>query len=106
MKIVNIKNANDYAQYTVNVPEAGFYALSVRNANGSPNAADASHFFSVNGSSGANLNIVYSGSNRWGASTAKVNLKKGDNIIRFSKGTTLPKSTVWIYSSLICREFY
>lgn len=89
MKIANIKNANDYAQFTVNVPKAGFYALSVRNANGSPNAADASHFLSVNGSSGANLNIVYSGSNRWGASTAKVYLKKGDNIIRFSKGNNL-----------------
>ncbi|WP_438495708.1 family 43 glycosylhydrolase [Paenibacillus sp. IHBB 3054] len=89
MKIANIKNANDYAQFTVNVPKAGFYVLSVRNANGSSNAADASHFLSVNGSSGANLNIVYSGSNRWGASTAKVYLKKGDNIIRFSKGNNL-----------------
>ncbi|MRN52141.1 family 43 glycosylhydrolase [Paenibacillus sp. LC-T2] len=89
MKVANIKNANDYAQFTVNVLEAGFYVLSVRNANGSPNAADASHFLSVNGSSGANMNIVYSGSNRWGASTAKVYLKEGDNIIRFSKGNNL-----------------
>ncbi|ASA26318.1 family 43 glycosylhydrolase [Paenibacillus donghaensis] len=89
MKIANIKSANDYAQFTVTVPEAGFYVLSVRNANGSSNAADASHFLSVNGSSGANLNIVYSGSNRWGTSTAKVYLKQGDNIIRFSKGNNL-----------------
>ncbi|WP_438444142.1 family 43 glycosylhydrolase [Gorillibacterium sp. sgz5001074] len=89
MKIANIKNADDYAQFTVHVPEAGFYMLSVRNANGSPNAADASHILSVNGSPGANLNIVYSGSNRWGASTAKVYLKEGDNILRFSKGNNL-----------------
>ncbi|SDL65797.1 family 43 glycosylhydrolase [Paenibacillus jilunlii] len=86
MKIANINNANDYAQFTVNVPEAGFYMMSVRNANGSPNAAEASHILSVNGSSGANLNIVYSGLNRWGASTAKVYLKEGDNILRFWKG--------------------
>lgn len=86
MKIANIKNANDYAQFTVNVPEAGFYMLSVRNANSSPNAADASHILSVNGSSGVNLNIVYSGLNRWGLSTAKVYLKEGKNILRFSKG--------------------
>ncbi|MEC0176846.1 family 43 glycosylhydrolase [Paenibacillus favisporus] len=89
MKIAGIKNANDYAQFTVNVPEAGFYNLSVRNANGSSNAADASHILSVNGSSGAKLNIVYSGPNRWGASAAKVFLKEGDNIIRFSKGSNL-----------------
>lgn len=88
-KIANIKNANDYAQFTVNVPEAGFYVLSVHNANGSSNGADASHILSVNGSSGANLNIVYSGWNRWGASTAKVYLKQGDNIIRFSTGANL-----------------
>ncbi|MFM9277817.1 family 43 glycosylhydrolase [Paenibacillus jiagnxiensis] len=88
-KIANIKNANDYAQFTVNVPEAGFYVLSVRNANGSSNGADASHILSVNGSSGANLNIVYSGWNRWGFSTAKVYLKQGKNTIRFSTGANL-----------------
>ncbi len=88
-KITNIKNTDDYAQFTVNVPEAGFYVLSVRNANGSSNGADASHILSVNGSSGANLNIVYSGWNLWGASTAKVYLKQGDNIIRFSTGANL-----------------
>ncbi|MCE3199477.1 family 43 glycosylhydrolase [Paenibacillus sonchi] len=89
MKIANINNANDYAQFTVNVPEAGFYVMSVRNANGSPNSAEASHILSVNGSSGASLNIVYSGPNRWGASTAKVYLKEGDNILRFWKGNNL-----------------
>ncbi|MGG1515601.1 family 43 glycosylhydrolase [Paenibacillus oryzisoli] len=86
MKIANIKNAKDYAQFSVNVPEAGFYMLSVRNANGSPNAADASHILSVNESSGANLNIVYSGANRWGLSTAKIFLREGDNTLRFTKG--------------------
>lgn len=89
MKIANIKNANDYVQFTVNVPETGFYMLSVRNANGSSNAADASHILSVNGSSGASLGIVYSGLNRWGLSTAKVYLKEGGNILRFSKGNNL-----------------
>lgn len=89
MKITNLNNANDYVQFIINVPEAGFYMLSVRNGNGSPNAANASHIMSVNGGSGANLNIVYSGSNRWGASTAKVYLKEGDNIIRFTKGNNL-----------------
>ncbi|OZB92242.1 family 43 glycosylhydrolase [Paenibacillus sp. XY044] len=89
MKITGIKNANDYAQFTVNVPDAGFYMLSVRNANDSPNAAEASHILSVNGSSGTKLSIVYSGPNRWGASTAKVYLKEGDNIILFSKGNNL-----------------
>lgn len=88
-KIANIKNANDYAQFTVNVPEAGFYVLSVRNANGSSNGVDASHILSVNGSSGARLNIVYSGWNRWGASTVKVYLKQGNNTIRFSTGANL-----------------
>ncbi|HEY4430100.1 MAG TPA: family 43 glycosylhydrolase [Paenibacillus sp.] len=89
MKIANLTNANDYAQFTVNVPETGFYMLSVRNANSSPNAAEASHILAVNGGSGANLNIVYSGSNRWGASTAKIYLKEGDNSIRFFKGKNL-----------------
>ncbi|WP_238357549.1 family 43 glycosylhydrolase [Cohnella zeiphila] len=88
-KIANLKNAEDNAQFTVNVPEAGFYMLSMRNANGSSNQADASQILSVNGGSGALLSIVYSGWNRWGASTAKVYLKQGDNTIRFSTGTNL-----------------
>lgn len=88
-KVGNIKNAYDYAQFMVNVPEEGFYVLSVRNANGSSNGADASHILSVNGGSGAKLNIVYSGWNRWGASTAKVYLKQGNNTLRFSTGTNL-----------------
>ncbi|WP_284238266.1 family 43 glycosylhydrolase [Paenibacillus glycanilyticus] len=88
-KITNMKNANDKAQFTVNVPEAGMYVLSVRNANGTSSAADASHILSVNGNSGAKLSIVYSGWNRWGASTAKVYLQQGDNIIRFSAGANL-----------------
>ncbi|GIO35787.1 hypothetical protein J41TS12_06480 [Paenibacillus antibioticophila] len=88
-KIGNLKNPDDYAQFTVNVPEEGFYVLSVRNANGSTNGADASHILSVNGGSGARLNIVHSGWNRWGASTAKVYLKQGRNTIRFSTGAGL-----------------
>ncbi|MCM3628701.1 family 43 glycosylhydrolase [Paenibacillus glycanilyticus] len=88
-KITNMKNANDKAQFTVHVPEAGMYVLSVRNANGTSSAADASHILSVNGNSGAKLSIVYSGWNRWGASTAKVYLEQGDNIIRFSTGANL-----------------
>lgn len=89
MKVTGIKNPNDYAQFTVNVQEAGFYMLSVRNANGSSSGTDASHILSVNGSSGARLNIVYSGWNRWGASMAKVYLKQGDNNIRFYGGANL-----------------
>ena len=86
MKVTNLNNPNDVVQFTVNVPEAGFYQLAVRNANGSSNSADASHILSVNGGSGANLGIVYSGANRWGLSSAKLYLKEGSNILRFSKG--------------------
>ncbi|MBD2868970.1 family 43 glycosylhydrolase [Paenibacillus arenilitoris] len=89
MKIANMKNANDSVQFTVNVPEAGFYMLSVRNANGSSSGTDASHMMSVNGGPGARLSIVYSGWDRWGASTAKVYLKEGDNKIRFSVGANM-----------------
>ena len=86
MKVTNLNNPNDAVQFTVNVPEAGFYQLAVRNANGSSNSADASHILSVNGGSGANLGIVYSGANRWGLSSAKLYLKEGSNVLRFSKG--------------------
>lgn len=89
MKIANIKNANDAVQFTVNVPDEGFYVLSVRNANGSSGGTDASQILSVNGGSGAKLNIVYSGWNRWGLSTAKVYLKQGDNTIRLSGGNNV-----------------
>lgn len=88
-KITNIQNANDYAQFTVSVPETGFYMLSVRDANGASSGADASLIMSVNGSSGTNLGVVHSGWNLWGASTAKVYLKQGDNTIRFAAGTNL-----------------
>lgn len=97
MKITSLANAYDYAQFNVNVPEAGFYVLSVRNSNGSANAGDASHILSVNGGPGASMNIVYSGANRWGASTAKIYLQQGDNVLRFTKGTIWPTSTAWIY---------
>lgn len=86
MKVTNLNNPNDAVQFTVNVPEAGFYQLAVRNANGSANSGDASHILSVNGGSGANLGIVYSGANRWGLSSAKLYLKEGSNTLRFSKG--------------------
>ncbi|OMG00976.1 family 43 glycosylhydrolase [Paenibacillus sp. FSL R7-0337] len=89
MKITNLANTFDYAQFNVNVPEAGFYVLSVRNSNGSVNAGDASHILSVNGGPGASMNIVYSGANRWGASTAKIYLQQGDNVLRFFKGNNL-----------------
>lgn len=89
MKIANIKNANDYAQFIVNVPKAGFYVLSLRNANGSASGTAATQILSVNGSSGTKLNIIHSGWNNWGISTAKVLLKQGDNIIRFSASTNL-----------------
>jgi GH43 family beta-xylosidase/uncharacterized protein YjdB len=86
MKVTNLNNPNDGVQFTVNAPEAGFYLLAVRNANGSSNSAEASQILSVNGGSGANLGIVYSGANRWGLSSAKLYLKAGSNILRFSKG--------------------
>lgn len=86
MKIANIHNAGDHIQYTVNVPAAGFYMMSVRSANGSSSGGDASQIVSVNGSPGARLNTVYSGWNRWGVSTAKIYLEQGDNTIRFSGG--------------------
>lgn len=86
MKVANLNNVKDYVQFAVKVPESGFYMISVRNANGSPNAAEASYILSVNGCSGANLNLVYSGLNRWGASTVKVYLEEGNNVLRFSKG--------------------
>ncbi|MEK3917916.1 family 43 glycosylhydrolase [Paenibacillus sp. FSL H7-0331] len=89
MKIVNISNTNDYAQFTVDVPGTGFYMLSVRNANGSLSGTAATQILSVNGSSGIKLNIIHSGWNRWGISTAKVLLKQGDNTVRFSADTNL-----------------
>lgn len=84
MKIANIQDAGDHIQYTVNVPDAGFYMMSVRSANGSSSRGDASQIMLVNGSPGARLNTVYSGWNRWGVSTAKIYLEQGDNTIRFS----------------------
>lgn len=86
MKVANVKHADDAVQFTVNVPDEGFYVLSVRNANGSSSGTDASQLLSVNGGSGARLNIVYSGWNRWGVSTAKVYLRQGVNTIRLSGG--------------------
>lgn len=88
-KIANIVNGDDYAQFTVNVPEAGFYILSVRNANGSASGTSATQMLSVNDNSGIRLDVVHSGWNRWGISTAKVLLKAGDNTIRFSGETNL-----------------
>ncbi|MFS0723662.1 family 43 glycosylhydrolase [Paenibacillus sp. 1P07SE] len=86
MKITQIDQVGDYAEFTVNVPTAGFYTLSARTANGSPSGGTAHLILSVNGGSGGRLNAVYSGWNHWGVSTARVHLAQGDNTVRFFKG--------------------
>ncbi|TDQ40846.1 family 43 glycosylhydrolase [Aureibacillus halotolerans] len=86
MKVANINNDNDYAQFKINVPTAGSYSLFVRTANGSAGGGTANHILSVNGGPGSKLNVVFSGWNHWGVSTATVFLEKGDNTVRFTKG--------------------
>ena len=80
-----INAANDYAEFTVNVPAAGSYTLAFRYANGSPAARAMA--LSVNGAGASNVTFARTASwSDWQTSTAAaaVRLSAGANKVRLT----------------------
>lgn len=81
---------DSYVQFTVNVPTAGMYDMTVKFANDT--GSDSTHYLSVNG--GSPETITYPNTGHWfhsgsGATLKRnVSLNAGSNTIRFSKGST------------------
>jgi GH43 family beta-xylosidase len=81
-----IDYADSYVEfYSLNVPTAGNYAVTVRFANGS--GATSTHNVSVNGIATTSVSYPHTGWDNWTSTTIRVNLNAGNNTIRFSKGT-------------------
>ncbi len=84
-----IDYSDSYVQFTVYVPSAKSYTMTVRYANGT--GASSTHNLSVNG--GTASTVTYANTGGWfraGAAaslTRTVNLNAGNNTIRFTKGT-------------------
>jgi hypothetical protein len=66
------------------VPASGTYKLRIRFDNGS--GADASHWISVNGGTAFETWYWQTGWDNWASKVIDVNLKAGNNFIRFTKG--------------------
>ncbi|HEX8700172.1 MAG TPA: family 43 glycosylhydrolase, partial [Myxococcaceae bacterium] len=84
-----VVGAIDYADSWVEfrnvwAPSAGSYALTVRFANGT--GASSTHDISVNGAAAIALTYPNTGWDVWTSATLVVNLRAGDNTLRFSKG--------------------
>ena len=86
----SIDHSDSYVQYTVNVPTAKAYSVTIRFANGS--GAASSHQVSVNGGSAVTVNYPNTGgwfsSGAASTATLTLNLTAGSNTIRFSKGSS------------------
>ncbi len=84
-KLSYIDTTQSYVQFTVSVPRAGEYIVAARTGNGTSGGPWAVHTLSVNGGPGTDFFIAYSGWNRWGNATARVQLLVGNNTLRFTK---------------------
>ncbi len=84
-KLSYIDTTLSYVQFTVSVPRAGEYIVAARTGNGTSGGPWAVHTLSVNGGPGTDFFIAYSGWNRWGNATARVQLLAGNNTLRFTK---------------------
>lgn len=85
-----INYSDSYVQFTVNVPTAKAYAMTIRYANGT--GASSTHSMSVNGGSATTITYPnsggWTGSGRGASLTTNVNLNAGNNTIRLTKGAT------------------
>jgi GH43 family beta-xylosidase len=84
-KLGYIDSTSSYVEFTVSVPRAGEYIVSARTGNGTAGGPWAVDTLSVNGGPGSNFYVAYSGWNRWGNATARVQLLAGNNTLRFTK---------------------
>ena len=81
----NIDYADSWVQHQrVWAPSAGTYAVTARFANGT--AGTSTHDVSVNGGAATAISYPVTGWDNWTSTTLHLNLKAGDNVVRFTKG--------------------
>ncbi len=81
----NIDYADSWVEYPrVYAPTAGTYPVTVRFANGT--LGTSTHNVSVNGVA-TSISYPATGWDNWTSATLNLNLKAGDNVVRFTKGS-------------------
>lgn len=85
-KAGHIDTPDSYAEFTVQAAEAGEYVLLARTANGTAGGEWSSFQLSINSGTSKPFYITHKGWENWGLSTARIQLKAGENTIRFAKG--------------------
>ena len=86
LKVGYIDYPESMVQFTIQCPTTGTYTIVIRNANGSPSQALATHWLTVNGGNPIEIPVVYSGWNMWGAGMVRTSLNEGANTVTFKKG--------------------
>lgn len=87
MKVGLIDYSNSIVIFTVAIPSAGYYGVSMRNGNVSPVNTAASHWVSINNGTFYEFRVVYSGWDNWGVSLFRTYFRQGENTITVKKGS-------------------
>jgi GH43 family beta-xylosidase len=85
-KVGFIETAESDVEFTVRVEKNGQFILAVRFGNGTINRRRATHLVTLNGKAIAELSYPTSGWDHWSNAFLRVELERGKNSIRFSKG--------------------
>ncbi|WP_438495856.1 family 43 glycosylhydrolase [Paenibacillus sp. IHBB 3054] len=86
LKAGHLDTAASYVEFSVQAASAGEYILLARTANGTAGGNWSNLQLSVNSGPSSPFYITNKGWENWGLSTARVQLKAGQNKIRFAKG--------------------
>lgn len=86
LKAGHLDTAASYVEFSVQAASAGEYILLARTANGTAGGNWSNLQLSVNSGPFSPFYITNKGWENWGLSTARVQLKAGQNKIRFAKG--------------------
>ncbi len=85
-KVGYIDSPDSFVTFVVSAAAAGTHILSVRFGNGMPERQLATHKVEVNQAAAGELSYPYSGWDNWSNAFLAVELQKGKNTIRLSKG--------------------
>jgi len=83
----HIDYADSWVEFPrIYAPSAGTYAVTARFANGM--TGTSTHNVSVNGGTPTAINYPVTQWDNWTSATVNLNLRAGDNVVRFAKGTS------------------
>jgi GH43 family beta-xylosidase len=85
-KVGFLDAAESVLELTLEVPKAGGYGMAVRYGNGTEGGEVATQRVSVNGGKAETVRYPFTRWDHWSNAFARVSLKKGKNILRFTRG--------------------